>query len=56
MDKWVVRKRETADTLIAAMTAGTCRTNEDVKRIVARHGDSVRWLRERRERENEAAV
>lgn len=46
MDKWVVKKMDTADALIAAMEAGTCRTNEDVKTIAESMGDTVRWRSE----------
>ena len=54
MDKWEVRKAETADVLIAAMRAGICKTNADVEIIAADMGDTVKWYKERKEREDES--
>lgn len=46
MDKWVVRKKETADAIIEAMELGICQTNESVKIIAEAMGDTVRWRTE----------
>ncbi len=43
MRKWIVKNAATADTLLAAMEAGTCKTEADVEAIAAATGDTVRW-------------
>ena len=44
MLSWVVKKKETADAILAATRKGDCCTVNQIETIAAEHGDTVSWL------------